>query len=95
MEKLEQPQHKVTVLEVLRMVWQADHYPCLGNGDIDVAIGLEREALERAGQAVSEPNDPPGLRHCLTALLQPGLTSNDRDDVLTFLDNLFDPEYRW
>ncbi len=95
MEKApEQQQEPITVLEVLRLVWEAEHFPCLGNGDIDVAIELERRALERAGHAVSEPNDPPGLRHCMMALLN-GVGHEDRDEIMTCLDVLFDPEYRW
>jgi hypothetical protein len=56
---------------------------------------LDREALETAKYAVSETNDPPGLRHCVTALLNPDLGRAARDDIMSFLDTLFDPEYRW
>jgi hypothetical protein len=96
MEKMpEQQQEPLTVLEALRIVWKAEHYAIRGNGDVEVAESLDREALEKARYAVSEPNDPPGLRHCVTALLKPDLASDDRDDVMSFLDMLFDPEYRW
>jgi hypothetical protein len=55
------PQAPITVREALRLMWEADRYPILGNGDWRVAEGMESEALERAATAVREPRRSAGV----------------------------------
>lgn len=82
----------LTVRDVLRLVWEADGYPCLGNGDDRVAQRLEDEALAKATDAVSSPDDPPEFRQWLTALQDPSLRNPERDRIIDGLYELFDPE---
>jgi len=46
----------------------ADKYPCTGNEDVPVAIGMTRDALEKARVAVLSPDDPPESRGGLREL---------------------------
>jgi hypothetical protein len=82
----------VSVRDVLRLVWEADGYPCLGNGDVRVAQRLEDEALAKASGAVSSPDDPPEFMQWLTALQDPSLRNPERYRILDALYELFDPE---
>lgn len=45
----------LTVREVPHLIWEADRYPCLGNGDIQIADLLEEEALAKACDAIPQP----------------------------------------
>ena len=49
----------IAVREVLRLLLAADSYPRLGNHDCREADLLEAEALQKAKDAVSYPDDPP------------------------------------
>jgi hypothetical protein len=59
---------RVTVREVLRLLLEADSYPCPGNEDWAVAARMEAAALAKAETAVASPDDPPefalGCRPC-------------------------------
>jgi hypothetical protein len=58
----------ITVCEVLRLLWKADHYPILGNHDAREATALTRDALDKASTAVSSPDDPPEFAGWLNTL---------------------------
>ena len=83
-----------TVRDVLRLLWDADRYPHLGNEDNRIADILEEEALAAAPHAVRCPDDPPELAEWL-AILQDGKLSNDaRASVMSKLYDLFDSDDR-
>lgn len=81
----------ITTREVLRLVWEADSYPHLGNEDERVSILLMREALAKAEHAVPGPDDPPEFATWLTALRNGNLTFDQRDTIMEALYDLFDP----
>ena len=83
----------ITVREVLRLLWEADHYPILGNHDAREAAALEREALDKAFTTVSSPDDPPEFADWLNALRKEKLPNNERDVIMEALYRLFDPSY--
>jgi len=85
------PQAPVTMREALRLVWLAGKYPILGNGDWRVAERMESEALERAATAVREPDDLPEFAAWIAGLRDPKLSSDERDDILSAICELFDP----
>jgi hypothetical protein len=58
----------ITVRDVLRLLWEADSYPCIGNEDWTVAAGMEAAALAKAATAVASPDDPPEFGRWLGAL---------------------------
>ncbi len=82
----------LTFREALHKVWKADKYPILGNEDWRAAARLDAEALELAASAVPSPDDPPEFALWLGVLLKPGVRSDERDEVMTALHDLFDPE---
>jgi hypothetical protein len=86
------PQAPITVREALRLMWEADSYPILGNEDWRVAERMESEALERAATAVQGPDDPPEFAAWIAALRNPKLSADERDDILSAIYDLFDPE---
>jgi hypothetical protein len=53
---------RVTVREVLRLLWEADSYPRPGNEDWAIAARMEAAAMEKAATAVPSPDDPRNLR---------------------------------
>ena len=81
----------ITTREVLRLVWEADSYPHLGNEDERVSILLMREALAKAEHAMPGPDDPPEFAIWLTALRNGNLTFDQRDTIMEALYDLFDP----
>jgi hypothetical protein len=81
----------ITDREALRLFWEADRYPILGNHDLREAEALDREAAAKAATAVPSPDDPPEFREWLTALSSERLTQNERDDIMEELYALFDP----
>jgi hypothetical protein len=85
----------LTRQEALRLIWQADCYPILGNEDWKASAILAEEALAKAEHAIAGPDDPPGYALMLAALRNPKLHADDRDDILVVLHSLFDPEDRW
>jgi hypothetical protein len=70
----------ITVREVIRLLWEADSYPCIGNEDWHVAARMEAAALAKAATAVASPDDPPEFGRWLDALRNGGLTVDERVD---------------
>lgn len=83
----------ITVREVLRLLWEADHYPILGNHDAREAAALTRDALDKASTAVSSPDNPPEFADWLAALQRPKLPNDERAVIIEALYRLFDPSY--
>jgi hypothetical protein len=80
----------ITVREVLRLLLEADGYPCLGNDDRHVADRMEAEALKKADSAVPSPGDPPEFGLWLKVLRKPDLQNPERDEVYAALHDYFD-----
>ncbi len=78
--------------DALRQVWQAARYPIRGNEDWRIAERLDAEALERAGTAVPEPDDPPEFARWIAALRDPQLPDSEREETLSAIYDLFDPD---
>ena len=85
-------QAPITMREALRLVWLAEKYPILGNGDWRVAKTMESEALERASTALPGPDDLPGFASWIAALRNPKLPGDERDDILSAICDVFDPD---
>jgi hypothetical protein len=83
---------QLTVRDVLRLVWEANCYPCLGNGDDKIAQRLEDEALAKVDAAITSPDDPPEFSQWLSALRDPSLRNPERDRIMDAIYSLFDPE---
>ncbi len=81
-----------TMREALRQIWQAERYPIRGNADWREAAILTAEALERAGTAVPAPDDPPEFAQWIAALRDPKLPVGEREDIMTAIYDLFDPD---
>jgi hypothetical protein len=43
------PEPVITIRDVIRLLWEADSYPCIGNEDWPVAARMEAAALAKAG----------------------------------------------
>jgi hypothetical protein len=71
----------ITVREVLRLLLEADSYPCLGNEDWAVAARMEKEALRKAETAVASPDDPTEFGRWLEALQRDDLSVNEREEM--------------
>jgi hypothetical protein len=82
----------LTMRDALRQIWEADPYPILGNEDARVAVRMSAEALARAGEAVPASDDPPELAAWIAALLNPRLPRGERDDIMSAIYDLFDPD---
>ncbi len=82
----------ISIREVLRLLWEADSYPQLGNEDNRVADRLEREALAKAKHAVPSPDDPPEFSNWLAVLHDRSLPNDDRETVMWTRYDLSDPE---
>jgi hypothetical protein len=81
----------ITVRDALRLFWEVDRYPILGNEDLQVACLLEEEARAKAAHAVPAPDDPPEFALLLATLC--GRTdTRAHDDAISALYDLFDPE---
>ncbi len=85
------PMPPIGVREALRLIWEADTYPVLGNEDRRHAIILEREARERAAMATPSPDDPPEFGRWLAELCSERLAPARRDEIMEALYGLFDP----
>jgi len=48
----------IAVREVLRLLWEADSYPRIGNADWPQAARMEAAALAKAATAVAAYDDP-------------------------------------
>ena len=79
----------VTVREVIRLLWEADSYPRLGNEDWAAADRLEAAALEKAATAVPRPDDPPEFACWLGALRSADLTTNEREEIYSAIHDYF------
>ena len=72
---------RITVREALRLLWEADSYPRLGNEDWAVATRTEAAALEKAATAVASPDDPPEFGRWLQALQRRDLSVSEREEI--------------
>jgi hypothetical protein len=82
----------LTMREALRLIWLAAKYPILGNEDWRVGERMDAEALERAGAAVQGPNDLPEFATWIAALRDPKLPDDERDDILSAIYDVIDPD---
>ncbi len=82
----------ITVREVLRLLLEADSYPCLGNGDWRVCQAMEADALKLTPQAIPSPDDPPEFGRWMETLLKPHVTGAEKDEIYDALHEFFEPE---
>jgi hypothetical protein len=80
---------KITVREALRLLWEADSYPRLGNADWPEAARMEAEALRKAETAVASPDDPPEFARWLEALQNRDLPMDDREEIHCAIHDYF------
>jgi hypothetical protein len=85
------PPSPITAREALRLIWEAGRYPIRGNEDWRASAVLMREALDRAATATASPGDPPEFALWLTALQDPSLPEETREDAMSALHDLFNP----
>ena len=52
---------------------------------------MDAEALERAGASVQTPDDPPEFAAWIAALCDPKLPDDEREDILSAIYDVFDP----
>lgn len=81
-----------TLRDALHQIWQAARYPILGNEDWRIAARLDAEAIERAATAVPGPDDPPEAARWIAALRDPQLPDSEREDILSAIYDVFDPD---
>jgi len=81
--------------DALRPIWEADRYPIPGNEDARAAVRMSAEALARAGEAVPASDDPPEFMAWIAALLNPRLPKGEREDIMSAIYDLFDPDRSW
>lgn len=80
----------ITVREVLRLLWEADSYPRIGNEDWPAAARMEAAALAKAESAVaSSPDDPPEFTLWLQGLRRSDLSLNEREEIYWALHDYF------
>lgn len=82
----------LTVYQALRLIWEADCYPILGNEDWRAAEALERDALARAARAVPGPGDRAEFVDWLAVLQNPSISNPGRESVMEKLHDLFEPD---
>ena len=82
----------ISVREVLRLMWEADRHPILGNHDRHEAEALDKKVRTLAAEAVSSPDDPAEFVGWLAALRNPELSNGQRERILGTLYDLFDPQ---
>jgi len=82
----------LSLRDALRLIWQAARYPILGNGDAQIAMKMDAEALERAGTAAQAPDDAPEFAAWIAALRNPELPDDEREDILSAIYDVFDPD---
>ena len=82
----------LTARMALRQIWEAARYPIRGNEDWRIAARLDAEALARAETAVPEPGDPPEFARWIAALRDPQLSAGEREDIISAIYDLFEPE---
>jgi hypothetical protein len=83
---------RATVREVVRLLWEADSHPRLGNADWPAAARMEAEALEKAASAVGSPNDPPEFARWLEALQRHELSEDEREKIYLAIHDYFPEE---
>ena len=83
---------RITVREVVRLLWEADSYPLLGNEDRPVAERMEATALQKAATAVASPDDPPEFARWLEALQRRDLSVNEREEIYWAIHDYFGDE---
>ena len=81
----------ITVREALRLFWEVDRTPILGNEDLRASRTMEKEARVRAATATASPDDPAEFGQWLAALCSERLSFDDHDDIMEKLYALFDP----
>jgi hypothetical protein len=86
------PESAITVREVLRLLLEADSYPCPGNEDWAVATHMEKEALSKAETAVASPDDPSEFARWLEALQRDDLSVNEREEIYWAIHDHFAEE---
>jgi len=79
----------ITVRDVLRLLWEADCYPRIGNHDWVVARAMEDEALAKAEFATPCPDDPPEFAVWLATLRGRDLSVDQREEVYWALHDYF------
>jgi hypothetical protein len=79
----------ISVREVLRLLWEADCYPRIGNHDWVVGAAMEDEALAKAEFAVPSPDDPPEFAAWLVALRNRDLSVDEREELYWALHDYF------
>ena len=57
-----------------------------------MAARMSAEALARTGKAVRASDDPPEFVAWIAALLNPRLPKGERDDMMSAIYDLFDPD---
>lgn len=91
-QRIDTPPSPLTLRDALRAIWEADKYPILGNEDWRAAATLSAEALEGAAKAVPASDDPPEFAQWITALRDPQVPRGMREEIMSALHDLFDPE---
>jgi hypothetical protein len=81
-----------TLREALREIWLAASYPIRGNEDWHIAADMDVMALERAAKAVAGPGDQPEFATWIAALRNPQLPDLEREDIMSAIYDLFDPD---
>jgi hypothetical protein len=72
---------EASVREVIRLLWEADSYPRLGNEDWSAAARMEAAALAKAETAIRSLDDPPEFGRWLEALQKTDLSLNEREEI--------------
>ena len=67
--------------EALRLLFEADSYPCIGNTDWEDAADLRVAAEANATAVLGESGGTPQLQTWLKELVKPGLDCDRRDDI--------------
>ena len=76
----------------LHGIWQAAKYPIRSNEDWAVGARLDSEALERASTAAPVAGDIPEFAQWIAALRDPRLPQNEREQIMSAVYDLFEPE---
>jgi hypothetical protein len=79
----------ITVREVMRLLWEADCYPRIGNADWAVAAVMEADALSKAQTAVAAPDDPPEFAVWLEALQNRDVSVEEREEIYWSIHDYF------
>jgi hypothetical protein len=85
-------QEQISVRDVIIRLLASDKYPCHNFFDCQQAQQLEKDALEKAEEAIPSPDDPPEFSRWLEMLRQPDLTNDGREAVYDEMHDYFEPE---